>query len=648
MRAISKIDKSLDQPLGRYQLIALLGQGGMADVYLACTQGPGGFQKLLVVKLARFTGDPMLSRMFLDEARLAAQLSHPNVVQTFEVGEEGSRHYMVMEYLDGATLSRLRQRASHSGGVPLRFAVQIIAQVLEGLEYAHQARGIDGKLLKVVHRDLTPSNIVITAQGVPKILDFGIAKAVDSYSFTQAGRYSGKLAYMPPEQLRAERVDERADIFSVGVILAESALGMRFWGNATEPMVAARLISGELPSFENAANLDPELRQICERALTPDREDRYPNATAFKDDLNRFLNKLGGPAPREELGEYICKMVSEERAKLQAVVDSQLQQGNKLPLGSEPAFPELPRIEPTPPMRSAVHSAATVKHEMLRHDSVDVMITPAEPPTEHSALPPSQTSAPASQILPVPAVGSHGFGRLGTLAAIGGGVAVAVLASLWLFRSEDKAATSGQVAQPPVAASAPVASGTPVTSGSPLAAPTTGAPAAEAPVRFEVVVSPPGASITLDGQPLGSNPYVGTYARDAEIHELEITAPGYQPLNQRFVMDRDRMLQLHLQKAPQIAREDLPARQQPVRGNVRRGAREAAPAQELVATPPSAPVTTPERPDSKPERGDKPSGKRALDGDVFDSKPTKRALDSDVFESAPKKLSIDRETPWKK
>src|SRR3954462_9836051 len=148
-------------PLGRYRLVALLGQGGMADVYLACTQGPGGFQKLLVVKLARFTGEPMFSTMFLDEARIAAQLSHPNIVQTYKVGEEGSRHYIVMEYLDGANLARLRHRARKDGGVPLRFMVQSLAQVLEGLEYAHSARGIDGRPLQVVHRDLTPSNILV-------------------------------------------------------------------------------------------------------------------------------------------------------------------------------------------------------------------------------------------------------------------------------------------------------------------------------------------------------------------------------------------------------------------------------------------------------------------------------------------------------
>lgn len=685
MRAISKTDKSLDQPLGRYQLIALLGQGGMADVYLACTQGPGGFQKLLVVKLARFTGDPMLSRMFLDEARLAAQLSHPNVVQTFEVGEEGSRHFMVMEYLDGATLSRLRQRASSSGGVPLRLAVQLLSQVLEGLEYAHAARGIDGAPLKVVHRDLTPSNIVITVQGVAKILDFGIAKAADSYSFTQAGRYSGKLTYMPPEQLRAERVDERADIFSVGVILAESAMGMRYWGSATEPMVASRLIAGDLPSFEGSG-VDPELRRICERALAPDRDHRYPNAAAFKDDLNRYLATIGGPVPREEIAEFVCAMIGEDRAKLQAIVDSQLQ-GSRLSFStSELALPELPRIEATPALRSAQQPAVAARSESslllaapppprlraestLGVDSVDVELI-SEQPTEHatpmsSALPQHPTPShlpPLSYVSPpLPVATVSPKRRAFLLAGIGGGAALAAVAAFLLVRSgtgerEPTAPAGADVGAPVSTAAAALPT-----------APTAPAPAA---VRLEIVVSPPEAVVALDGRLLGTNPYVGAHPRDAQIHALTVTADGYQTHTQTFVLDRDLMLQLHLQPAKETevaSSAPLPSRS--MRGSARRGGRELSrdpsPAPSSASTPTTSPSqvaaeSAAEKADRATDRAtDKPSdkstgsreGKRSLDGDVFDksTKPNKRALDSDVFEDAGgKKPSIDRDTPWKK
>src|SRR5215468_5674537 len=166
-------------PLGRYRLIALLGQGGMADVFLACTQGPAGFQKLLAVKLARFTRDPAVATMLLEEARIAAQLEHPNIVQTYEIADDGCRHYIVMEYLDGANLAQLRRRTRATGGIPLRISLTILGQVLEGLAYAHQARALDGRDRTVIHRDLSPSNLLVTAQGAVKVLDFGIAQASD-------------------------------------------------------------------------------------------------------------------------------------------------------------------------------------------------------------------------------------------------------------------------------------------------------------------------------------------------------------------------------------------------------------------------------------------------------------------------------------
>src|SRR5262249_2572129 len=153
------------------------------------------------------------------------------------------------------------------------------------------------------HRDLTPSNIMVTAQGVVKILDFGIAKGVDTHSFTQAGRYSGKLNYMPPEQMRGESVDGRADIFSVGGILARGAMGLKFWGNQSGAQVAEQLGPGHIPPLVEIG--DAELRRICERALSADRDTRYPNAGVFKTDLTRYLQTLGGPVDRDELGQFV-------------------------------------------------------------------------------------------------------------------------------------------------------------------------------------------------------------------------------------------------------------------------------------------------------------------------------------------------------
>src|SRR5689334_3257328 len=188
--------------LGKYRLIAELGHGGMAEVYLAVVRGPAGFNKLVVVKQIRpqLAEDPEFLAMFLDEARLAARLSHPNVVQTNEVGQEGERHFLAMEYLDGQPLSRINQRLGPKGGLPLVMHLRVIADLLGGLHYAHELSDYDGTPLGVVHRDVTPHNIFITYDGVVKVVDFGIAKARDALTLTKVGIIKGKIAYMAPEQ----------------------------------------------------------------------------------------------------------------------------------------------------------------------------------------------------------------------------------------------------------------------------------------------------------------------------------------------------------------------------------------------------------------------------------------------------------------
>jgi eukaryotic-like serine/threonine-protein kinase len=618
------MEQGIETPLGRYRLIALLGQGGMADVYLACTKGPGGFQKMLVVKLARFSGEPMFSTMFLDEARIAAQLEHPNVVQTFEVGEEGSRHYIVMEYLDGANLSRLRNRAKKLGGIPLRTSIHILHQVLEGLAYAHEARGIEGKLLRVVHRDLTPSNIIITTQGVVKILDFGIAKAVDTQSFTQTGRYSGKLSYMPPEQLRVESVDGRADIFSVGVILAESVLGERFWGDATGEMIAQQLRAGQLPTLDNQPHLHPELRRILGRALAPDRDQRYPNASIFKADLLRFLNTLGGPLAREELGDFICEATADDRTKLKVTIDTQMQRISQLSLAQAPP-PDLPILEMTPSDRSLHSSPTAIRREETKKDD-SVVIERVEPIAEPvtTTADPKKRSVKARRSRLALAAG-------GAVFALGLGAGLSMM-----LRKTDNTPKAGIPAQPVTA-------------------------------RLEVLVSPPDAVLKLDGKSLEMNPYAGSWPLDSQLHELVVTAAGFEPQTRHFTLERDLTLQLRLEPTkvavPTPAPTPVatkPAVVEPPHVKVATQPHAvAAKARPVVQRPQPAHVTTPPAPPTAVVAAPAPapaptpavttSNKRTIDGDVFDKKTTKRTIDSDVFDgSNAKKPTLDRDNPWKK
>ncbi len=328
----------------------------MADVYLACMNGPGGFTKLSVIKVARLSDDPAFIQMFLDEARLAARLSHPNVVQTFEVGEENGRQFMVMEYLDGPALNVLQKRAAPNGGVQLRMLVHVLSQALDGLHHAHTLTDFDGQPLKVVHRDLTPHNLIITVQGVCKVLDFGIAKAADSRTVTQTGFYRGKLNYMSPEQARGEPVDARADVFSVGVILAEAIRRQPFWGEASGPVISNRLLAGDVPNIRGAG-VDAQLEDICARALFADKNMRLRTALEFKQRLDWYLSATGGHITPQHLAAFVGPLVSEDRARIRAVVETALKNPNA-PAGVTLELPKLDGPGATPGLRVA-HATVT-------------------------------------------------------------------------------------------------------------------------------------------------------------------------------------------------------------------------------------------------------------------------------------------------
>src|SRR5580692_7078687 len=269
---------------GKYRLIAELGQGGMATVYLAVAMGNSGFRKLAVVKLLRpeFAVDEEFIQMFLDEARLCARLSHPNIVHTYDVGVDDSGHLIAMEYLDGVSMHAATSKLGRNGG-PFTFPLQAKAllEVIEGLRYAHELKDYDGTSLQIVHRDVTPHNIFVTYDGQVKLLDFGIAKAATSSVQTATGVIKGKLTYMAPEQALGDPVDGRADIYSVGVMLWEALTGRRrFPADLSDVAMFTRAASGEVPEAPPAETLGlpPEINAIINRSLAPKREDRYQSA----------------------------------------------------------------------------------------------------------------------------------------------------------------------------------------------------------------------------------------------------------------------------------------------------------------------------------------------------------------------------------
>jgi eukaryotic-like serine/threonine-protein kinase len=288
--------------VGKYQLVEKLGEGGMAEVFLAIAPGLAGFSKKLVLKRVRpeLQEDAEQIEMFLDEARLAARLEHPNICQVFDLGEVNGQYFIVMEHVTGVTLTRVLDHFAKAGTVvPFDVSLRVLTQLLEALEYAHALRDEQGQRLNLVHRDVTPSNVMVTPQGSVKLLDFGIARASSAQHKTQAGITKGKLGYMSPEQCRGERLDQRSDLFAVGTLLYVMSTGKTPYGSgALSPAVFQNMVAAQFPS---PSSVRPGLPDAAERvilkAMAAEPVDRYPRAF----DMLKALEVLAG-AERVSLG----------------------------------------------------------------------------------------------------------------------------------------------------------------------------------------------------------------------------------------------------------------------------------------------------------------------------------------------------------
>jgi serine/threonine-protein kinase len=295
----------------------------MGTVYLALARNPAGLHKLVVLKelQSAVTADPEFVSMFLDEARLSAKLEHPNIVQTTDVGIDDERFFIAMEYLEGVSLRRIVDRFVT---LPLAMHLHCVKHVLEGLHFAHELRGADGRSLEIVHRDVSPSNVLVTYDGLVKIVDFGTAKAKDSAHATRAGLLRGRATYMAPEQ-PSRRYDRRADIFSVGVMLWEALAGRRMWGTKTDIEILRHLALDEVTPITTAKpDVDPTLGKICNRALASTEEERYPTAAAMAEDIAVYIEATSSKVTARELGAFISRGFEHERAHVRGVIEEQM------------------------------------------------------------------------------------------------------------------------------------------------------------------------------------------------------------------------------------------------------------------------------------------------------------------------------------
>ncbi len=506
--------------LGRYRLIAELGHGGMADVFLAVAQGPAGFNKLLVVKQLRpsLAEDPEFLTMFLDEARLAARLSHRNVVQTYEVGIDDGAYFIAMEYLDGQALKRIVHRA-RPAGIPLAMHVRILSEALAGLHHAHELRDFDGSPLAVVHRDVSPHNVFVTYTGEVKVVDFGIAKALDSSAETGAGVMKGKLAYMSPEQARSERVDRRADIFSIGVLLWEAIARRRMWEGMSSATILNRLLRADLPRLcDVAPDVPSELDRICTRALAHAPDDRFASALEFQQALDAWLATQGTPPTYDQIGAFVCSLFAEDRKLLQAVVEKQVATVNAMSTGAFQAV-SLPEIERslsgsvTPSGQNDSHGSSRRVHPSL------VRIT-------------NGGSSPGLAVQDAPSVGPWVPSRsrwpvVAALGALGGVVALVAVLGFGGRRSDSAPVLP--------ATSAPPASSSPAV------------PPAPDQVDVRIDVRPLEASVFLDGQPLPANPHTVQVDRGSR-HVVRAEAPGFIAVTREVAATESTTLDLTLQR----------------------------------------------------------------------------------------------------
>lgn len=277
--------------LGKYEIVMPLARGGMATIYIGRATGIGSFERNVVLKVIHQGTAPAMVQMFLEEARLAACLNHQNVAQVFEVGEDAGIHYLAMEYVHGQDLHGLLASAnSAKRTIPLDLALTIVAGAAAGLDHAHNRRGASGTSLGIVHRDISPSNIMVGYDGSVKLLDFGIAKATSLPPRTESGVIKGKFAYMAPEQCRSQDVDRRSDIFALGIILYEVTTQHRCFRADSDFETMRRIVTGDFIRPSRVVNHYPaELEAIVLKALALDPHGRYQSAAALLEALETFM-----------------------------------------------------------------------------------------------------------------------------------------------------------------------------------------------------------------------------------------------------------------------------------------------------------------------------------------------------------------------
>ncbi|XXY53966.1 protein kinase [Sorangium sp. So ce269] len=359
--------------LGRYELLVPIALGGMASVWAARTSGQ--LPRIVAVKLLRaeLSDDPDFEAMFLDEATLVSQIHHPNVAETIDMGEEDGVLYQVMELIDGEPLNLVLRESKARGGLPLPIALRIVAEAALGLHAAHELRGRDGKPVGLVHRDVSPQNILVGYDGAVKILDFGVAKAASNLQRTQVGQVKGKYAYMSPEQAGSEPIDRRTDVFTLGIVFYQLVTGKHPFLAENEPATVRRIC--DKAAVEPARTLAPSLPEsvdrILMRALAKPRDERF----ATMAELRRAIEQLAPTVPLatpDELAALMQQLLGPRGERRRVAIQEAMQIARE-----RSADQDYPPPRPSSPQAVARPGRAIVERDTSAPRSVP---PPADPP----------------------------------------------------------------------------------------------------------------------------------------------------------------------------------------------------------------------------------------------------------------------------
>jgi serine/threonine-protein kinase len=495
----------------KYHVVAKLGEGGMALVHLAVVRGVAGVRKLVVLKSVRpeLVADANARNMFVAEARLAATLSHPNIVQTFEVVLSKGRPILVMEYLDGQPFSRIIRRERRDE-VPLALQLYVIKEILTGLEYVHNCTDLDGSPLNLVHRDMSPQNVFVTYDGQVKILDFGIAKVVGSTGHTETGEIKGKIRYMAPEQmLGSARLDRRADIFSLGVMLWEAVTQRRLWEGMADVQVIQTVVGGGVPAPSTLVpDVPASLDAICRRALAHDCDERYETAAAMQQDLEQAMDALGMRMSTRQVGKAVAESFAELRASIKTIIEGQLRDEKAAPIN------------------------------LLVSENDGVL-------AEEAALSGDLWGLPSAVSVSRGTATAAAARRRRTVSVASGAAALVLVGSVVSFRHF----AHGLTGEPPHqerAQAAAQATAVPVLDPP---APAIALPANEPrTVHVQIAAEPARAKLFLDDALLGTETFSGEMKADSVVHTLRVEAPGYR--TQSLAVSLDHALETKVKLEP--------------------------------------------------------------------------------------------------